>query len=215
MAARLPDASLTARYRALPFPEQWWDVMLDLCNTGRPDAAEPYRTVPTYRMDQVLQTLAPDHLVLGRPFSGRGETGYWLLVPEGTAPLPESTFRALRDTWLGDLRPDMATSPEYRELLRDARNLLNEAPPSWRPAELELLRCPVTDGGTAAPLDHMYPLTTDQVARRVLALEPFDFGGGSCVSTRCRAAPKIRGPNWCQNRCRSRRGDGPGGTRSS
>ena len=180
-AAWLPassDASLTARYRALPFPEQWRDVMLDLCNTGRPEDAELYRTVPTYRMDQVLQTLAPDHLVLGRPFSGQGDAGYWLLVPEGTTPLPEPAFRALRNAWLNDLRPDIADSHEYRDLLSRARNLLDESPPSWRPVELELLRCPVTDGGTAAPLDHQYPLTTDWIARRVLALEPYDFDGG-------------------------------------
>ncbi|GAA1898120.1 pPIWI_RE module domain-containing protein [Actinomadura bangladeshensis] len=173
-----PDASLTAHYRALPFPEQWRDVMLDLCNTGRSEDLEPYRTVPTHRMDQVLQTLAPDHLVLGRPFSGQGGAGHWILVPEGTAALPEPAFRALRDAWLSDLRPDMAGSLEYRELLSRARSLLDEAPPSWRPVELELLRCPVTEGGTAAPLDHQYPLTTDWIARRVLALEPYDFDGG-------------------------------------
>lgn len=191
-AAWLPasaDTSLTARYQALSFPEQWRDVMLDLYNAGRPDNMEPHRTVPTHRMDQVLQTLAPDYLVLGRGPSHGGAPGHWLLLPEGSEPLPEAAFRALRDTWLSDLRPGMAEEPEYRELLVKTRTLLDDAPPSWQPVELELLRCPMTAGGTAAPLDHQYPLTTDWLARRVLALGPYDFGDGTL---RFRALP--RGP---------------------
>lgn len=171
-----PDASVTARYQALPFPEQWREVLLELCNAGRPTDAEPYRTVPTRRMEQVLQTFAPDYLVLPRPRDGRG---HWLLVPEGVERLPDQVFRALYNAWLSDLRPDMAKDPHYRELLAKARAMLDDAPPRWEPVELELLRCPVTEGGTAAPLAHQYPLTTDWFARKILALEPYDYGSGT------------------------------------
>src|SRR4051794_645152 len=104
-AAWLPDStdtSVLAGYQALSFPEQWRDVLLELCNHRRPEGAEPYRTVPTHRMEQVLQTLAPEYLVLPRPAPRQDEPGHWLLLPEGVSPLPEPTFRALRDAWLSD-----------------------------------------------------------------------------------------------------------------
>ena len=68
---------LTADYRALAFPEHWHRSVLALCNRGPPEA-EPYRTVPTYRMDGVLQSLAPDLIVRGRP--PRGTAGRRLLA---------------------------------------------------------------------------------------------------------------------------------------
>src|SRR5690606_25877009 len=158
-----------------PFPEQWREVLLELCNAGRPADAEPYRTVPTRRMEQVLQTFAPDYLVLPRPRDRHDGPGHWLLVPEGVERLPDQVFRALYNAWLSDLRPDMARDPHYRELLAKARAMLDDAPPRWEQAELELLRCPVTEGGTAAPLTHQYPLTTDWFARKILALGPYDY----------------------------------------
>lgn len=55
---------------------------------------------------------------------------------------------------------------------------------------MELLRCPTTPGGTAAPDPRQFQLTTDWLARRLLdELEPYDFGAGRL---RFRAMP--RGP---------------------
>ena len=61
------DAGVVGRYRPLRFPEEWREAILALCNLGRPNGAEPYRTVPTYRFEQVIQAFAPDLLVLPRP----------------------------------------------------------------------------------------------------------------------------------------------------
>ncbi len=178
-----PDASIVARYHALPFPEQWRDALLDLCNTGRSEDAEPYRTVPTHRMEQVLQAVAPDHLALPRPATSQDEPAYWLYVPDDAPLLPDPAFRALRNAWLADLRPE----PEHRAVLNRTRAMLDESPPLWRSVEVELLRCPATGGGTAAPRPYQYALTTDWLARRLLALDPYDFGGGRL---RFRALPR-------------------------
>ncbi|MFI7114614.1 pPIWI_RE module domain-containing protein [Nonomuraea sp. NPDC050227] len=165
-----PDNGVIGRYRALRFPENWRDAILALCNLGRPEGAELYHTVPTHRFEQVLQAFAPDLLVLPRP------SEHWLYVPEEVmTPLPDPVFRALLDRWLGDLRPE----PGHRAFLKDVRAELAASPPRWERVEAELLRCPTTPAGsTAAPLAHQFPLSTDWLARRVLALGPYEHGAG-------------------------------------
>lgn len=182
-----PDATLVGRYRALPFPEDWREAILALCNLSRSEGAEPYRTVPTHRFEQVIQAFAPDVLVLPRPFQqDRQDPAYWLYVPEDVAnPLPSHVFRALVDRWLADLRPE----PEHRAFLKDVRAQLSAGPPVWEQVEAELIRCPETAGGTAAPLTHQFPLSTDWLAKRILALGPYEHAAGQL---RFRAVP--RGP---------------------
>ncbi|MDX2817721.1 DUF3962 domain-containing protein [Streptomyces sp. PA03-5A] len=179
------ESSIVARYRALPFPEQWRGPLLALYNAGREDPRKP---IPTFRMDQVLQTLAPDLLVRPRPF-GHGDqaSDFWLYAPEDAAdPLPPAAFQGLLGAWLRDLRPE----PEHRALLGETRALLAQAPPTWQEGvEVELLRCPPTDGGTAAPDSRQFQLTTDWLARRIQALGAYDFGAGRL---QFRAVP--RGP---------------------
>ncbi|MGW5762173.1 pPIWI_RE module domain-containing protein [Streptomyces tendae] len=180
------DASVVERYRALPFPEQWTGALLTLCNAGR---EKPLETVPTFRMDQVVQALAPDVLVRPRPNLRRGEErDHWLYVPEAVPdPLPDAALTGLLGAWLRDLRPE----PEYRSLLSETRSALLQSPPRWQEGvRVELLRGgPPTEGGTAAPDARQFQLTTDWLARRVLALEPYDYGAGRL---RFRAMP--RGP---------------------
>ncbi|MER7845122.1 DUF3962 domain-containing protein [Kitasatospora sp. NPDC096077] len=182
-----PETSLTAGYRALPFPEEWREALLDLCNAGRSPQAEPYRTVPTWRLDQVLQALAPDVLVRPRPSHHKDETpDFWLYAPAELAdPLPGPALRALLSTWLRDLRPE----PEHRAQRREVEAMLSADPPQWHPVEAELLRCPSTKGGSAAPEPRQFQLTTDHLARRILALEPYDSRAGKL---HFRAVP--RGP---------------------
>ena len=114
-----PDASIVARYHALPFPEQWRDALLDLCNTGRSEDAEPYRTVPTHRMEQVLQAVAPDHLALPRPATSQDEPAYWLYVPDDAPLLPDPAFRALLPGRAGGETP----RPSLRQLPAALRTL--------------------------------------------------------------------------------------------
>ncbi|MET9465510.1 DUF3962 domain-containing protein [Streptomyces sp. NPDC006544] len=184
-----PDASVVARYRALAFPEAWRGPLLALCNAGR---EKQWETVPTFRMDQVLQTLAPDLLVRPRPSGHRGEgPDFWLYAPEGVPdPLPPGALQGLLGAWLRDLRPE----PEYRDLMKDTRALLHEQPPQWQDdVEVELLRCPVTDGDTAAPDSRQFQLTTDWLARRILDLEPYDFGAGRLHFRAMPRGPRDRG----------------------
>jgi pPIWI_RE module N-terminal domain/RNaseH domain of pPIWI_RE/MID domain of pPIWI_RE len=180
-------APLTADYRALAFPEHWHHSVLALCNRGRPQEWEPYRTVPTYRMDGVLQSLAPDLIVRGRPREGQRQAGdFWLYVPASApSPFPGDTFDRLVGAWLRDLRPE----PDDRRDVLATLSELRAAPPLWEDITLDLLRSPCTDGGTAAPLGYQYQLTSDAIARRILALDPYDTGAGTL---RFRAAP--RGP---------------------
>ncbi|MBW8485563.1 pPIWI_RE module domain-containing protein [Actinomadura parmotrematis] len=182
-----PDASVVRRYDALPFPEEWRDAVLDLCNHGRPADAEPWRTAPTRRMDQVLQTFAPDLRVMARPRAKESAPVAWLYAPEGTPALPPPVFAVLRNAWLRDLRPGLADDPGYRAALREARARLDAEPPAWVPAEPELLACPRSTGGTAAPHHHQFTLSPDWLARRVLELPPFDYDGGAL---RFRAVPR-------------------------
>ncbi|TKK85377.1 DUF3893 domain-containing protein [Herbidospora galbida] len=176
-----PDASIRAGYRALPFPEHWRAAVLNLCDAGRPKDSEPYRTVPTRRLEGVFQTLLPDLLVL--PRSGDDPARPWLLVPDGLPLPPDGPFRTLLNGWLKDLRPE----PALRAALVDARRELAANPPTWEPVELELLRCGRTNGGTAEPLDHQYQLAADWVAGRILGLEPFEHQG---ITLRFRSVPR-------------------------
>ncbi|PWG12314.1 DUF3893 domain-containing protein [Streptomyces sp. V2] len=185
------DASHTARYRVLPFPEQWRDAVLALCDAGLAEGAEPWRTVPTRRLEQVLQAFAPDVLVMPRPFHDRGdEPARWLYVAEDVPdPLPPQVLTPLINRWLGDLRPE----PEHRQLLRNVRSQLAADPPEWETVERELLKAGVTEGGTAAPEAHQFTLTTDWLARRILALGPYRHDAGSLHFRAMPRGPRDRG----------------------
>jgi len=178
---------LTGDYRVLAFPEQWHSGVLALCDLGRHPEAEPYRTVPTYRMDGVLQSLAPDLVVRGRPRGDQREPcDFWLHFPvTAPDPLPGATFDRLVGAWLRDLRPE----PEHHKAVLATLEELRRTPPKWEDTTLDLLSCPLTEGGTAAPLGYQYQLAPDAVARRILALGPYDSGAGTL---NFRAAP--RGP---------------------
>jgi hypothetical protein len=180
-------APLTVRYRALPFPEAWNPTILDLCNLGRSPDAEQYRTVPTYRMDGVLQSLAPDLIVRSRlPDTAQRAGDAWLYVPADLPdPLPAGVLDKLLGVWLRDLRPEAAH-------LRDVQSALAELmanPPQWFETSVDILGCPTTAGGTAAPYPRQYQLATDHVARAILGLGPYDTGAGTL---QFRAVP--RGP---------------------
>ncbi|UNO39417.1 DUF3962 domain-containing protein [Streptomyces sp. MST-110588] len=187
-AAWLPldtDASAVGRYRVMPFPEQWRGRLLDLCSAGRDKPAE---YVPTFRMDQVVQALAPDVLVRPRPSAYLGESpDFWFYVPEDVPdPLPAPALRTLVKAWLRDLRPER----EHRALREEVQEALLSELPTWQQgAAVELLRCTPTPGDTAAPDPRQFQLTTDWLARRILELPPFPYEGGSL---RFRAVP--RGP---------------------
>ncbi|MFI7534882.1 pPIWI_RE module domain-containing protein [Streptosporangium sp. NPDC049376] len=180
-------ALLTGRYRALPFPEHWRDSLLALCNAGRGPEAEPYRTVPTYRMDGVLQSLAPDLVVRGRGADRQGSAeDFWLYAPaDRPHPLPEPAFERLVTAWVRNLRPGTVPVRQIAEIVAELR----ADPPRWREVEVDLLGCAHTDGGTAIPAGRQFQLATDHLARRVLDLDPYDTGAGLL---RFRAVP--RGP---------------------
>jgi hypothetical protein len=186
-------APWTADYRALPFPEQARSSLLALCNHGLKEGAKPYQTIPTSRMDGVLQSLAPDLIVRGRPSvpHAPGED-YWLYAPaELPHPLPDQTMHSLMAAWLRDLgSKDAITTDGYRKVLLDTFAELKEVPLVWADVlDVDLLGCPVTEGGTATPSPRQYQLATDALARRIMALAPYEFEGGAL---RFRALP--RGP---------------------
>ncbi|MEU4351758.1 DUF3962 domain-containing protein [Streptomyces sp. NPDC023838] len=183
-----PNAgSWTARYRALPFAEQWHESVLDLCNLGRPPEAEPYRAAPVARFNGVLQSLAPDLVVRGRPRDPQQMAeDFWLYTPsDAPHPLPGDTLNRLSAAWLQDLRPE----PAHHRAVQATHTALRSCPPQWQDVTVDLLGCPSTDGGTAAPRDRQYQLATDALARRILALGPYEHSAGSL---HFRAVP--RGP---------------------
>ncbi|MFI9323530.1 pPIWI_RE module domain-containing protein [Kitasatospora aureofaciens] len=173
-----PDASFAAPYRVMPFPERWRDAVLELCNAAVVAAGrEPWRTVPTRRLEQVLQAFAPDVLVLPRPYGdrGQGETDPWLCVPAGVPdPLPPEVLDTLVAHWLRDLRPER----EYRGLLKDTLAELAAHPPRWETLTQELLPQETTAGGTARPASVQFALSPDWLARQVLTLGSYPYRSG-------------------------------------
>ncbi|MDO0933206.1 DUF3962 domain-containing protein [Streptomyces sp. DG2A-72] len=192
--------SWTEDFRALAFPEHWHAELLALHNHGR-DEEKRQLTLPTRRLDGVLQTLAPDVIVRPRPRtpveagaeqSHRIDEDFWMYVPaSATDPLPGPSMRQLLDAWLRTLGPRGAgQDPGFRSLLLATSAGLKRNLPEWQPVPgVELLTAPVTDGGTAAPDPRQFQLATDALARRVLSLDPYPFEGGEL---RFRAVP--RGP---------------------
>ncbi|MGR8007688.1 pPIWI_RE module domain-containing protein [Streptomyces hypolithicus] len=177
----------TAEYRALPFPEQWHASILELCNLGRAPEAEAYRTAPVARFNGVLQSLAPGLIVRGRPRDPSQQAeDFWLYAPYDVShPLPGDTLDRLTGSWLKDLRPE----PEHHRTVLDTHLALRACPPQWQDVTVDLLGCPTTGGGTAAPRDRQYQLATDALARRIIALDPYEHSAGSLYF---RAVP--RGP---------------------
>ncbi|MFD9975913.1 pPIWI_RE module domain-containing protein [Streptomyces sp. NPDC059017] len=184
------EASVVERYRALPFPEEWTGALLALCNA---DPDKPRKSVPTFRMEQVVQALAPDILVRPRPNQTQGGgRDFWFYAPEDVPdPLPDTALRGLLGAWLKDLRPE----PRFRALLSETRSALLERPPRWQEGvPVELLRHEQpTHGGTAAPDGRQFQLTTDWLARRILALDPYDFGAGRLHFRAMPRGPKDKG----------------------
>ncbi|MFF3014012.1 pPIWI_RE module domain-containing protein [Streptomyces sp. NPDC057939] len=183
-------------FHVLPFPEHWHSGLLELHNHGR-DEEKQQLTLPTRRLDGVLQTLAPDVIVRPRPrppVEPPAETpdDFWMYVPASTPdPLPGRSMQQLLDAWLRTLGPkDAAQDPRFRSLLLATSAELKRNLPVWQPVTgIELLTAPTTPGGTAAPEPRQFQLATDALARRVLALDAFPFEGGEL---RFRALP--RGP---------------------
>lgn len=181
-------APWTTRYRAMPFPEHWNGGLLALCNHGR-NEDKHWRTVPTGRLDAVLQTLAPDLVVRPRPRPSVGdgplpEEDFWLYVPDAVPdPLPGPVMTRLFDAWLRTLGPKNAENdPDFRRRLLATSTELRSSLPDWRGGtddlEVDLLGTPVTEGGTAAPSGRQFQLATDALARRILDLPPYEFDGG-------------------------------------
>ncbi|MDI5964105.1 pPIWI_RE module domain-containing protein [Streptantibioticus silvisoli] len=190
----------TEDFRALAFPEHWHAELLELHNHGR-DEEKRQLTLPTRRLDGVLQTLAPDVIVRPRPRipveprpeqSHRIAEDFWMYVPaSATDPLPDRSMRQLLDAWLRTLGPKGAgQDPGFRSLLLASSADLKRNLPEWQPVTgVELLTAPVAAGGTAAPESRQFQLATDALARRILCLDPYRFEGGEL---RFRAVP--RGP---------------------
>ncbi|WP_414506537.1 pPIWI_RE module domain-containing protein [Streptomyces sp. NEAU-L66] len=189
-------AAWTEDFRALRFPEHWNEGLLELHNHRR-EGDERHKTVPTRRLDGVLQTLAPDVIVRPRPRRPVGEgtlpaEDFWMYVPaDAPDPLPGSTLGQLLDAWLRTLGPKGAEQdPAFRRLLLSCSAELKRNLPTWQNTNgVDLLGTAPTDGGTAAPESRQFQLATDALARRILTLDPYPFEGGEL---RFRALP--RGP---------------------
>ncbi|MGW0419162.1 pPIWI_RE module domain-containing protein [Streptomyces sp. NPDC003015] len=186
----------TEDFRALRFPEQWHKRLLELHNYGRAED-EWHKTIPTRRLDGVLQTLAPDVIVRPRPRPPVGDgpmpaEDFWMYVPaDAPDPLPGSALGQLLDAWLRTLGPrGTEGDPAFRSLLLGCSAELKQNLPAWVPVrEVDQLGATPTAGGTAAPDPRQFQLATDALARRILTLDPYLFEGGEL---RFRALP--RGP---------------------
>lgn len=178
MDRRLPRSGLSrAVARKHPEPLQ----------PGAQARIEPYRAAPVARFNGVLQALAPDLVVRGRLRDQEQRTeDAWLYAPTDMPhPLPGDTLDRLTGAWLQDLRPE----PEHHRAVLDTLAALRATPPQWEDVTVDLLGCPLTKGETASPRERQYQLATDALARRILALGPYEHSAGSL---HFRAVP--RGP---------------------
>ncbi|WP_197370391.1 pPIWI_RE module domain-containing protein, partial [Streptomyces clavuligerus] len=174
----VPEAGpLTVRYRAMERPERWHGALLDLVNAGLADGATPWRTVPTWRLEGSLDALCPELCTLPRP-TGKEPTGlehdYWFLVPQDIPdPLPPAALAGMLHLWTATL-PRAPAPQRVADTLRELR----KDPPVWHRTEVDLLGCPVGEGGTALPRPYQYRLTTDWLARQIEQLPPYESGTG-------------------------------------
>lgn len=195
---------LRVRYRALPRPEDWAARLLPICEIGRPDGADPLRTVPTYRLDGVLQALAPEVCLLPRPQADKPlgmERDFWLWAPLTIPdPLPRHAFKGLLNLWVHSLpwRKDSA-QPNTDGLMNQAVAALHTRPPQWQEVEVDLLDCPESEGGTAVPFPFQFRLITDWLARRIQELPPYDTGAGELRFQAVPRRPGDRGAELVSN----------------
>ncbi|MCM2422129.1 pPIWI_RE module domain-containing protein [Streptomyces sp. RKAG293] len=175
----------TEDFHVLPFPEHWHAGLLELHNHGRNEEKQQL-TLPTRRLDGVLQTLAPDVIVRPRPRTPvepgpQAAEDFWMYIPASAPdPLPSRSMQQLLDAWLRTLGPkDAAQDPRFRSLLLASSADLKRNLPAWQPVtDVELLTTPTTPGGTAALEPRQFQLATDALARRILTLDGFPFEGG-------------------------------------
>ncbi|MBO1330975.1 pPIWI_RE module domain-containing protein [Streptomyces sp. VRA16 Mangrove soil] len=190
----------TEDFRALSFPEHWQSGLLELHNHGRPEDRRKL-TLPTRRLDGVLQTLAPDVIVRPRPRipveqGPRVAEDFWMYVPASAPdPLPGRAMEQLLDSWLRTLGPmSGAQEPQFRSLLLASSAELKRNLPTWEPvAGVELVTEETTRGGCAAPEPRQFQLATDALARRILALDPYVFEGGELCFRALPRGPKDQG----------------------
>ncbi|MFE0592638.1 pPIWI_RE module domain-containing protein [Micromonospora echinospora] len=165
-------------YRILGFPEQLSDAVLKVCNLDRA-GKEPFRSAPTYRLNNLLQTLVSEVAVMRRgPVSGNSPAHGWLYHPAARPdPLPENVRRRLLSVWLQDLRPE----PEFQDSVREALGVLDANSQGWSSGSVDLLESGTSSGGTATPSSLQYVLVTDYFARRIQEWSrrsPYRFEGG-------------------------------------
>jgi uncharacterized protein YbaA (DUF1428 family) len=173
--------SLTECYQTLAFPEPWRQPILDLYRFGRSDNI---LQVPIRTLNEAIRAVAPD-LVSVAKNAAVNDDQPWLYTRSAYQP---EVLKTLIASWLYTLQK----SPDAFPLLRKAHAAMDLGNLDWTPAFIDMLRCDLTAGGTAAPDLRLYHLLPDVLAARIEKLPPYQHEGERVSFVRV-AAPAIGG----------------------
>ncbi|HEY3683832.1 MAG TPA: DUF3962 domain-containing protein [Streptosporangiaceae bacterium] len=150
--------------RVLPFDETWRDAFLRLYQQSRPAA----KGLPVTRLNRLALAIAPGVITTGRNVSA-APSAPWLYARHEVPPEP---VRALVLAWVRMMAPAEAAGIELDRALQ----AIGDTGPTWSVEEIDLLESGLTEGGTAAPANHLYLLLAEWLAAR-LATRPYRTDG--------------------------------------
>jgi hypothetical protein len=157
-------------FQALTFPPSWTRPLLALQRFGRTDPAA-CRSVPTWRLSQLMRALFPQVISTGRDITD-ADARPWLYLPSDAAGIPAHLMTAAVLAWIHTINP----KPGSEGLRGDLADRIRATPLAWEPTTVDLLRRDLTPGGTAQPPPATYHLLPDTVAADILQLAPASIG---------------------------------------
>lgn len=155
-------------YRALAFPREWRQPILDLYQHGRRNP-ETRRQIPIRRLNAAIRAVAPD-LVSVAEYATLDDSKPWLYTDR---EYPASVVGTLILSWLRTLQPAVESFPQ----LREAYGKLDIKSLHWDLVSVDLAEQILTNGGTSDPAQHLYRLLPDVLAAGIEQLPPYEYCG--------------------------------------
>ncbi|MQY32037.1 pPIWI_RE module domain-containing protein [Nocardia aurantia] len=164
------DTPLQATVSTLGFPADWRDPVLDYYRRTWPERGrDRIEQVPIARLNEVLATVAPDLISVGRR-AGFDDTVRWLY---STVEYPETIIRRIVKVWLQDFAATTEHARAYSRALSD----LDFTQLQWRREQIDLLEATRSPAGTCIPAPHLYTVLPDLMADRIVRHRPYEIDG--------------------------------------
>ncbi|WP_246435150.1 pPIWI_RE module domain-containing protein [Streptosporangium saharense] len=170
MAAYEPDPAhgpWEVVHQVLRFPQLWGEELHGLYRRRWSTAP----VLPVRSLSATARAIAPGLIAIARPPGGLAGPAMPLLHAQER--IPDDVVMALINAWAWSLAP----AQEADQLVDQTFQRLEEAPPHWEVATMNLLEQRTTSGGTAEPARELYTLLPERLAAR-LADRAFRTAGG-------------------------------------